>query len=121
MHDNNMKADNMKTQETHPQEEFLRQVLFMKDDEKVLAVFPFYHNISDNEYEMVVGNFFDEDNDVPPKHEFCLMHESEFGWGWIHNKMIGHLEVAYEDEYEDFRNALISNKVIKDTFILNEE
>jgi hypothetical protein len=121
MFDNNMKSNNMRAHTPQPQEEFLRQVLFMKDEEKVLAVFPFYHNISDNEYEMVVGNFFTDVSVAPPKHEFCLMHETEFGWGWIHNKMITHLEVAEEQDYADFKNLLVSNKVIKETFILNEE
>ena len=49
------------------------------------------------------------------------MHESEFGWGWIHNHMISHLELADEDDYDDFRDLLISKKVIKDIFILNED
>ncbi len=119
MHTNNMRT-NMKAQTVQPQEEFLRQVLFMKDEEKILAVFPFYHNISDNEYEMVIGNFFQDAEVIPPKNEFCLMHEAEFGWGWIHNKMITHLEVAEQDDYMDFKNLLVSNKVIKETFILNE-
>lgn len=119
MQTNNMRS-NMKTHTVQPQEEFLRQVLFMKDDEKILAVFPFYHNISDTEYEMVVGNFFQDADVVPPKSEFCLMHESEFGWGWIHNKMITHLEIADQEDYDDFKNLLVSNKVIKETFILNE-
>jgi hypothetical protein len=101
-----------------PQEEFIRQVIFMRDDEKVLAIFPFYHNISDREYEMVVKNFFDQD--VPLKRAFCLMHEEEFGWGWIHNEMMNHLSIATYDEYEDFQNMLVSSKVIKETFILNE-
>ena len=116
-----MYEDNMKTTDTTvlPQEEFLRQVLFMKDEEKVLAVFPFYHNISEAEYHMVVDNFFaDTTYDIPAKREFCLMHESEFGWGWIHNHMISHLELADEDDYDDFRDLLISKKVIKDIFIL---
>ena len=121
MHTNNMKPNNMKAHTQKPQDEFLRQVIFMKDEDKVLAVFPFYHNISDNEYEMVVGNFFTDASKVPPKHEFCLMHETEFGWGWIHNKMITHLEVAEEEDYNEFKNLLVSNKVIKETFILNEE
>jgi|688.fasta_scaffold671941_2 hypothetical protein len=127
MHDNNMKTNNTNTNNTNtnnfqPQEEFLRQVIFMKDDEKVLAIFPFYHNISDQEYEMVVGNFFngvEDDIDIPQKRDFCLMHESEFGWGWIHNKMVSHLEIADEDEYADFKKILITSKVIKPTFILN--
>ena len=49
------------------------------------------------------------------------MTESEFGWGWIHNRMIAHLEIAELDEYEDFKNKLISTRVIKDIFILNED
>ena len=98
MYDNNMKTNDLKL--VKPQEEFLRQVLFMKDDDKVLAVFPFYHEISDSEYENVVENFFDDMENVPPKNEFCLMTESEFGWGWIHNRMIAHLEIAELDEYE---------------------
>ena len=121
MHDNNMKSNNMKTQAQQPQDEFLRQVIFMKDEDKVLAVFPFYHNISDNEYEMVVGNFFTDSSKAPPKSEFCLMHETEFGWGWIHNKMITHLEVAEHGDYAEFKNLLVSNKVIKENFILNED
>lgn len=121
MYENNMKPSDMKTQELQPQEEFLRQVIFMKDDEKILAVFPFYHNISDSEYEMVVGNFFSDSDEMPNKHDFCLMHESEFGWGWIHNKMIAHLELAESEDYSDFRKRLVANKVIKDTFVLNEE
>lgn len=122
MYDNNMKPNEVKAVKHQPQEEFLRQVLFMKDDDKILAVFPFFHNISDNEYDMVIGNFFSDDNDdVPPKHEFCLMHEAEFGWGWIHNRMIEHLELAELEEYDEFRNLLVSNKVIKNNFILNEE
>ena len=104
MYDNNMKTNDLKL--VKPQEEFLRQVLFMKDDDKVLAVFPFYHEISDSEYENVVENFFDDMENVPPKNEFCLMTESEFGWGWIHNRMIAHLEIAELDEYEDFKNNM---------------
>src|SRR5574344_1388089 len=119
MYDNNMKTNDLKL--VKPQEEFLRQVLFMKDDDKVLAVFPFYHEISDSEYENVVENFFDDMENVPPKNEFCLMTESEFGWGWIHKRMIAHLEIAELDEYEDFKNKLISTRVIKDIFILNED
>lgn len=117
-----MKSNTTKYAVTYPQEEFLRQVLFMKDDDKLLAVFPFYHNISDKEYELVVNNFYNDiEGGAPPKNEFCLMHEAEFGWGWIHNKMIEYLEIAEEEEYSDFRNLLITNKVIKHTFILNEE
>jgi len=123
MIDNDMKSNEneMKTTISQPQEEFLRQVIFLKDDDKVLAVFPFYHNISDTEYEMVLGNFFGNVENAPAKHEFCLMHEAEFGWGWIHNGMIPHLQVAELDDYKDFMTLLISSKVIKDTFILNED
>lgn len=114
-----MKDAEAKNVAFQPQEEFIRQVIFMKDEDRILAVFPFFHNISEREYEIVVGNFFNET--PPPKREFCLMHESDFGWGWIHNQMIQRLELAYENDYEDFKNMLISNRVIKDTFILNEE
>lgn len=116
---NAMKETESKNNEFQPQEEFIRQVIFMKDAEKVLAVFPFFHNISDREYETVIKNFFD--SDAPPKREFCLMHEEDFGWGWIHNQMLNHLDLASEDEYIDFKNVLISNKVIRESFILNEE
>ncbi len=111
-----------KTNKIKPQEEFLRQLIFLKDDEKVLAVFPFYHEISDAEYHAVVENFYDEmDSVVPPKNEFCLMNEMEFGWGWIHNKMITYLEPAIEEEYFDFKKALVDSKVIKESFVLNVE
>lgn len=121
MFENNMKSNTTKHAVIQPQEEFLRQVLFMKDDDKLLAVFPFYHNISDKEYDMVVNNFFSDDELIsPPKSEFCLMHEAEFGWGWIHKGMIEYLELAYEEEYGEFKDILISKKVIKETFILNE-
>lgn len=105
-----------------PQEEFLRQVIFLKDEEKVLAVFPFYHEISNEEYESVIGNFYEEeDMEIPPKSQFCLMNEVEFGWGWIHNKMIAHLDVAETEDYVDFKHMLVSTKVIKESFILNED
>ena len=105
-----------------PQEEFLRQVMFLKDGDKILAVFPFYHEISDSEYTILMDLFFEKfEEDPPPKHEFCLMYEDSFGWGWIHNKMITHLEVASEEEYKDFRDKLISANIIKKTFILNED
>jgi hypothetical protein len=118
MFEKTMKETEIKNNTFQPQEEFIRQVLFMRDDEKVLAIFPFYHNISDREYSAVVKQFFEE---PPPKREFCLMHEEDFGWGWIHNTMLNHLTLASFDEYEDFRNMLVSNNVIKETFILNEE
>jgi len=106
-------------------EEFIRQVLFVKDDDKVLAVFPFYHEISDLEYNSLVESFYEtsdeEDPKIPKRHEFCLMNEEEFGWGWIHSKMIQYLDLAEFDEYDTFRNALVDSKVIKSTFILNEE
>ena len=116
-----MRKENLKSMEKQPHEEFIRQVVFMKDDEKILAVFPFYHNISDHEYEVVVGNFFNDDNSIPEKRDFCLMYETNFGWGWIHNKIVPYLELANRKEYNDFRNMLVTNKVIKETFILNEE
>lgn len=119
MHENNMKEGVIKDITIQPQEEFIRQVIFMKNEEKVLAIFPFFHDISDKDYLHVINTYFDED--PPAKREFCLMHESEFGWGWIHNNLIYHLDVASEDEYEEFKFLLISNNVIKDTFILNEE
>ncbi len=106
---------------TRPQEEFLRQVLFMKDDDKILAVFPFYHDISVIEYNTVIENFFFDMDVIPQKNEFCLMHESNFGWGWIHNRMFTHLDVASKEDYVDFKNVLLKNKLIKDSFILNEE
>jgi len=120
---------NMKTNETEssqtrkPQDEFMRHVLFLKDDDKVLAVFPFYHDISDTEYNSVIENFYDElgEDNVPPKNEFCLMNELEFGWGWIHNKMITHLDIADYDEYNELRNILVNTKVIRKSFVLNEE
>ena len=123
MYENNMKQNDVKKTIIQPQEEFLRLVLFMKDDKKILAIFPFYHNISDAEYDMLIENFFDDTDNVnmPPKNEFCLMHELEFGWGWIHNKMIYYLELAEINEYLDLKNTLITNKVIKKSFILNEE
>ena len=121
MHEKSMNRSETKSSNFQPQEEFLRQVLFMRDDDKILAIFPFYHEISDAEYATVVGNFFDDLSEAPPKNEFCLMHETEFGWGWIHNRMLDHLELAQEDEYHEFKNTLIFNNVIKNTFILNEE
>lgn len=111
-----------KTNEIKPQEEFLRQLIFLKDDTKVLAVFPFYHEISDAEYHAVVENFYeDTGEEVPPKNEFCLMNEMEFGWGWIHNKMITYLEPAIEEDYEDFKELLVNTKVVKESYILNVE
>jgi len=121
MYDNNMKSNYVNNTSIQPQEEFLRQVVFMKDEEKVLAVFPFYHNISDIEYEKVVSNFFNDSEHIPPRQHFCLMHEAEFGWGWIYNKMICHLELAEKDLYEELKGILITTKVIKPAFILNEE
>lgn len=103
-----------------PQEEFLRQVVFLKDDSKILAVFPFYHELSEAEYESVIEHLYeDTDAEIPPKNEFCLMNEMEFGWGWIHNKMITYLEPAIDEEYSEFRDNLIGTKVIKETFVLN--
>ena len=114
--------NNQKTNKLKPQEEFIRQLIFMQDDDKVLAIFPFYHYISDEEYEVVIENFYDDaDATPPPKNEFCLMNESDFGWGWVHNKMITALTVSTIDEYEDFRDTLIDMKVIKKTFVLNED
>lgn len=105
-----------------PQEEFLRQVVFLKDDEKILAVFPFYHEISDAEYDTLVDTFFEKfEEEPPPKQQFCLMNEETFGWGWVHNKMITHLEVAETEDYEEFRDKLLKANVIKDSFILNED
>lgn len=115
----NIEDSTMQIETTQPHEEFLRQVLFMKDAQKVLAVFPFYHNINDLEYRTVIDHFFDE-TDAPPKQEFCLIHESEFGWGWIHNSIIPQLNVAVEGEYEDFKKTLVANRVIKPNFVLNE-
>lgn len=104
-----------------PQEEFIRNVLFMKDEDKILAVFPFYHEISETEYDMVIENFYESFDSTPPKTEFCLMNESEFGWGWINKKMITALELATAEEYETFRNTLVGSNVIKENFILNED
>lgn len=105
-----------------PQEEFLRQVLFLKDDDKILAVFPFYHEISDIEYDTLMESFFEKfEENPPPKSQFCLMNEETFGWGWVHNRMITHLDVAEECEYKDFRDKLLRANVIKKSFILNEE
>lgn len=113
---------NQKTNKIKPQEEFLRQLIFLKDDEKVLAVFPFYHEISNAEYHAVVENFYEDTGiAVPPKNEFCLMNEMEFGWGWIHNKMITYLEPAVADDYADFKELLVSTKVVKESFVLNVE
>lgn len=120
MYTNNMKSNDLKT--VKPQEEFLRQVIFMKDDNKVLAVFPFYHEITSSEYDMLISSFYDDDEDeIPEKHEFCLMNEENFGWGWIHNKMINHLHVANESEYYNFKQDLVASKIIKEIFVLNEE
>ena len=111
-----------KTSKIKPQEEFLRQLIFLKDDDKVLAVFPFYHEISDAEYYTVIENFYEEaGTDVPPKNEFCLMNEMEFGWGWIHNRMITYLEPAVEEDYNEFKKILVDSKVVKESFILNVE
>jgi len=119
MKDTNMESSYV----TKPQDEFVRQVLFLKDDDKILAVFPFYHNISDVEYNVVIENFYEDqvDDDIPSKNEFCLMYEIEFGWGWIHNRMITHLDVAKFEEYEDFRNILVDARIIRKIFVLNEE
>ncbi len=111
------------TYSSKPQDEFIRQVLFLRDDDKILAVFPFYHEISDTEYNALLEGFYDElgNGTPPPKNEFCLINEQDFGWGWIHNKMVTYLEVAEYDEYDEFRNMLVDTKVIRKTFILNEE
>lgn len=104
-------------------EQFVRQVIFMKDDDKILAVFPFYHRISDEEYNNVSESFFEtlDLDDVPDKNQFCLMYELEFGWGWIYNKMIPSLEVAEKDEYEEFKEILVKTRVINPAFVLNED
>lgn len=105
-----------------PQEEFLRQVIFLRDDDKILAIFPFYHYISDKEYEDLIDAFFEKfEEDPPPKNEFCLMNEESFGWGWIHNRMITHLDVAVEEEYGEFKDKLLDSHLIKESFILNED
>jgi hypothetical protein len=49
------------------------------------------------------------------------MNEETFGWGWVHNKMITHLEVAEEEDYEEFRDKLLASNLIKESFILNED
>ena len=109
--------------ETTYREEFMRQVLFMKDEDKILAVFPFYHNVSDKEYKVLIDGYTDDtgDDNVPAKHEFCLMHEIDFGWGWIPKSLVGYMSVADYDEYESVRHTLVSSKVIHSNFILNEE
>ncbi len=108
-----------------PQEEFLRQVIFLKDANKVLAVFPFNHDIADDEYDQVVESFLDiddaDDYEIPEKHEFCLMHEEEFGWGWIHGTMVPHLELATKRDYHNLKTDLLNMRIIKEIFILNEE
>lgn len=104
-----------------PNETFLRQVLFMKDDDKIMAMFPFFHSISDKEYMILIDHFF-SDSDIPPvKTDFCLMHEASYGWGWIHNNMIDCLEVAKYQDYKEFKTLLIERRVIREEFILNEE
>lgn len=118
--------DKNKSKGLKPQEEFLRQVIFFKDADKVLAVFPFNHEITDDEYEQVVESFNDnlddsDDYDIPNKSDFCLMNEEEFGWGWIHNAMVPHLELAKKRDYELFKTRLLTSRVIKDIFVLNEE
>ena len=111
-----------KTYKIKPQEEFIRSLIFLKDDSKILAVFPFYHEISEVEYQSVIENFYEETGEeIPPKNEFCLMNEMEFGWGWIHNKMITYLEPAQEEDYIDFKDLLVSTKVVKESFVLNVE
>lgn len=119
MYENNMKTDS-KVTTLRPQEEFLRQVIFLKDEEKVLAVFPFYHDISTAEYNQVIDTFFDDMDNIPPKNEFCLMNEQDFGWGWIHYKMVTYLEVAEQDDYAVFRDKLVASRIIKPYYILNE-
>lgn len=104
-----------------PQEAFLRQVLFLKDDDRVLAVFPFYHDISDEEYKVVVENYYELDMALPPKSSFCLMFESEFGWGWIHSKMVPILDIAEIDDYKELKSDLIVTKILKNDFVLNED
>lgn len=116
------KSEKKHSDHIKPQEEFLRQVVFLRDDEKILAVFPFYHEISDEEYNTLVDTFFEKfEENPPPKSQFCLMNEESFGWGWVHNKMITHLDVAELDEYEDFRDNLLNASIIKNSFILNED
>jgi len=98
-------------------EEFLRQVVFMGDGEKVLSIFPFYHLIKDEEYE----NFIEEYEYISSKNDLCLMYEIEFGWGWIQGKLLYQLEILPFDEYQPLLEDMISQNIIKPSFVLNED
>jgi len=102
-------------------DDFLRQVVFMKDNEKVLAIFPFDHGIDDVNYQKVIEIFYNGDAKIPRKNEFCLMNELSFGFGWIHRDMVANLEIAYRDDYLEFLESLKNMRFINDSHVLNEE
>ena len=117
-----MKNDT-RTHQMTVQEEFKRQVIFLADSDKILAIFPFNHDITDQEYDMLLESYYDktEDDYEPTKNDFCLMFELEFGWGWILKSMITDLEVAEIEDYLITAGSLIGTKIIKNSFILNED
>lgn len=102
-------------------DDFSRLVVFMRDDEKVLAIFPFDHSIDEQNYRKVIDAFYSGQSRVPRKNEFCLMNESSFGFGWVHRDMVDNLEVANRDDYNEFLEALKGMKFINETHVLNEE
>ena len=100
--------------------DFERQVVFLRDNEKIVAIFPFDHGIDDPNYHKLIDALFSGQDRVPKKNEFCLMNESSFGFGWIHMDMVSHLEVAFRDDYNDFLEALKGVNYVNETHVLNE-
>lgn len=102
-------------------DDFARQVVFMRDNDKVLAIFPFDHSIDDPNYQKVIDAFFSGHNEIPKKHEFCLMHEASFGFGWVHRDMISNLELTQREDYLEIFENLKKMKLINESHVLNEE
>jgi hypothetical protein len=103
-------------------EEFLRLVIFLKDRDKILAIFPFHHILNDEDFNELIENYGDEiDKENIKKNDFCLMYEKKFGWGWIYKEFVNLMEPAKKEEYIPMASYLIMGKLINANAILNED
>jgi len=120
-----MNKEMKKTHETQQLSlEFARQILFLKDAETVIALFPFHHQLSDSDYQETLNNIEDVESypeeTLPTKHDYCLMFTTDLGWTWVDKRLIYNMDEAEEEEYLEMMNLLLNSNVIKKQFILNE-
>jgi len=100
-------------------EYFKRDMIFLKDKELILSVFPFNHDIKDDEFEALLSMYSLEEIDFLDKSDFCLMYEKEFGWGWILKDTILDLDIPSYNEYKNTADFLLKTQIINKSNILN--